>query len=51
MDSHFRIKLCDFGWSSLIDDKDIRHSICGTPEYMPPEVIDKVGHDLKVDIW
>ena len=35
----------------MIDGKDIRKSVCGTPEYMPPEVVDKMGHDLSVDVW
>ena len=35
----------------MINEKDIRKSVCGTPEYMPPEVIDNVAHDLKIDIW
>lgn len=51
LDSQFRIKICDFGWASLIDEKEIRKSVCGTPEYMPPEVIDNVAHDLKIDVW
>lgn len=47
----FTIKLCDFGWATKIGESDIRQSVCGTPEYMPPEVTLQTGHDISVDIW
>jgi len=45
------VKLCDFGWSASIKDKKPRTSICGTYEYMSPEIIYERKHDSKVDIW
>ena len=44
-------KLTDFGWSTYIKPGDVRNSICGTPVYMAPEMINRTGHDEKVDIW
>lgn len=51
MDSEFNVKLCDFGWSCNIRDNEYRMSVCGTYEYMPPEVLDRIGHNNKVDMW
>lgn len=28
-----------------------RKSICGTVEYMPPEIVLEKAHDKEVDIW
>lgn len=42
-------KLGDFGWATYIDK--IEPAICGTTEYMPPEVVLKENHDFKVDSW
>lgn len=48
----FEAKLCDFGWSChLKGEDDARWSICGTYEYMSPEIVNEKPHGLKVDIW
>jgi serine/threonine protein kinase len=51
LDEHFNIKLCDFGWSCRAMEYDIRTSICGTYEYMSPEIVVDQKHGFKVDIW
>ena len=51
LDSNFNIKVCDFGWASLMNQKDERKSICGTYEYMPPEVVNEEAQTLKTDLW
>ncbi len=49
-----RIKLIDFGFSVLeneLDDK-VLQDYCGTPNYIAPEVIKKMGYLGKpADIW
>ncbi len=46
------IKLTDFGWSNYINDSgEERLTLCGTPLYFAPEMLEKKGHDYKVDIW
>ena len=49
--SNMKAKLTDFGWSTYIKPGDLRNSICGTPIYMAPEMINRTGHNEKVDIW
>jgi len=46
------IKLTDFGLSRTLDFEDEKAmSVCGTPEYLAPEVIKKQGHNKAVDWW
>lgn len=50
-DEEFNVKLCDFGWSCQLQEGNHRDSICGTYEYMSPEIVYQKQHDKKVDIW
>jgi protein kinase X len=49
LDSMGHIKLVDFGFAKHIRDRSF--SICGTPEYMAPEVFLSKGHSKAVDWW
>ncbi|EAS02374.2 Serine/Threonine kinase domain protein (macronuclear) [Tetrahymena thermophila SB210] len=53
LDSEGNLKLADFGLSKIgVDQNAPAHSLCGTPEYLAPEIItSKVGHDKTVDWW
>lgn len=51
LDSEFNVKLCDFGWSCHLPNREMRRSICGTVEYMCPEILNSQFYDDKVDIW
>jgi aurora kinase len=51
LDAGFNVKLCDFGWSCYSTEEDMRTSICGTFEYMSPEVVVERQHSFKVDVW
>ena len=50
-DRNFNVKLCDFGWATEISSNTLRTSVCGTSEYMSPEILSKKLHCKKVDIW
>ncbi|KAM3141863.1 hypothetical protein pb186bvf_005949 [Paramecium bursaria] len=47
------IKLGDFGLATQLDfEGDRRRTICGTPNYIAPEILEsKNGHSFEVDIW
>ena len=52
VDGEFRVKLGDFGLSvPLSHQGERKKTLCGTPNYIAPEVIRKEGYSFEVDIW
>ena len=51
IDKKFNVKLCDFGWCMELGVEAGRKSMCGTNEYMAPEVLANQIQDYRVDIW
>lgn len=49
LDSEGYIKICDFGFAKIVPERTF--TLCGTPEYLAPEIISNVGHTLAVDWW
>jgi len=46
------LKIGDFGLATLLDYYGQRKStICGTPNFLPPEILTKAGHSFEADIW
>ena len=43
------MKICDFGWA--VHSPLLRNTLCGTPLYTSPELVQKQQYDNKVDIW
>jgi len=49
LDSSGYAKLVDFGFAKKLTGKT--YTLCGTPEYLAPEIILGVGHGMAVDCW
>merc|ERR1712048_1091204 len=43
------VKLTDFGFAKVIEHRT--YTLCGTPEYIAPEVLLNKGHGKPVDWW
>ena len=52
IDSTGHIKLTDFGLSKMVKKaKEKAFTICGTPQYLAPEILSDDGYDNSVDWW
>ena len=53
IDENMEIKIGDFGLAAKLEyDGERKRTICGTPNYMAPEIIDgKFGHSYECDVW
>ncbi|KAG7291768.1 hypothetical protein NEMBOFW57_001788 [Staphylotrichum longicolle] len=56
LDADGHIKLVDFGFAKRLGNNESGHpvetyTLCGTPEYLAPEVIHNKGHTTAVDWW
>lgn len=50
LDARGHIKIADFGFAKIIPDNKT-WTLCGTPEYLAPEIILGRGHGRPVDWW
>lgn len=53
LDTEGHLKVADFGLSYKTEENEEKaKSMCGTPEYLAPEILlSKTGHDKTVDWW
>jgi len=50
LDKNMNLKMADFGWS-VHTPNDKRGTMCGTLDYLPPEMIKGSKYDSSVDLW
>ncbi|EDV21422.1 uncharacterized protein TRIADDRAFT_50801 [Trichoplax adhaerens] len=52
IDGDLNLKLGDFGLAAQIEhDGERKRTLCGTPNYIAPEILKKLGHSFGVDAW
>ena len=51
LDADLNVKLCDFGWSAEYYEFENRDTLCGTYEYMAPEIFFRNKQSRKTDVW
>ena len=52
INENMEIKIGDFGLAAKLEHPtERRKTICGTPNYLAPEIINNLGHSYEVDIW
>lgn len=49
LDRHGHLKITDFGFAKKVSD--ITWTLCGTPDYLAPEVVSSKGYNKSVDWW
>ncbi|XP_012866621.1 PREDICTED: serine/threonine-protein kinase PLK1 [Dipodomys ordii] len=52
LNEDLEVKIGDFGLATRVEyDGERKKTLCGTPNYIAPEVLSKKGHSFEVDVW
>jgi len=51
INNEMKVKIGDFGLATRIESGKRKKALCGTPNYIAPEVLEKKGHGLEADVW
>ena len=52
LNDDLQVKIGDFGLATKLEhDGERKKTVCGTPNYIAPEVLTKVGHSYEADVW
>ncbi|KAJ6343889.1 hypothetical protein OIU76_005605 [Salix suchowensis] len=46
-----QLKIGDFGFARSLTSSDLADTLCGSPLYMAPEIIQNKKYDAKADLW
>ena len=49
--NEYNIKITDFGFARKINKDVLLNTLCGSPMYMAPEIINKQDYNYKSDLW
>lgn len=52
LNDEMEVKIGDFGLAAKLEfDGERKKTLCGTPNYIAPEILQKRGHSYEVDVW
>lgn len=52
LNDNMQLKIADFGLATRIGyEGEKKMTVCGTPNYIAPEVLQKRGHSFEADVW
>jgi serine/threonine protein kinase len=52
LNENMHVKIADFGLATKVEyEGEKKMTVCGTPNYIAPEVLQKKGHSYEADIW
>ncbi|KAH9361489.1 hypothetical protein HPB48_013199 [Haemaphysalis longicornis] len=52
LNERMELKIGDFGFATRIEfEGERKMTLCGTPNYIAPEILSKKGHSFEVDVW
>lgn len=52
LNENMNVKIADFGLATRVrHEGEKKMTVCGTPNYIAPEVLQKKGHSFEADIW